>query len=143
MSVALPPYYFRLRDAGVAVFRVDTSNRERRLELIEIAFLNLKNGNLRPHGGRELSLEDRRAIAKWQAAREAQADTRAAFETEQLLEAMNRSAHWLQSQASPAQVEAVADRLLLALHDLRSTVVRRKADALREAQAAGGEAEPE
>ena len=37
----LPDYYFRIRDNGATVFRVDTENRQRRMELEEIAVVNL------------------------------------------------------------------------------------------------------
>ena len=43
---------------------------------------------------------------------------------------MNLTAQWAQSKASDAQLDAVTDSLLLAMHDLRSTLVRKKADRL-------------
>ena len=46
----LPDYYFRIRENGAAVFRVDTENRQRRIEFEEIAAVNVKNGNIKPHG---------------------------------------------------------------------------------------------
>ena len=33
MVAELPPYYFRVRDNGAFVFRVDTENRQRRIEM--------------------------------------------------------------------------------------------------------------
>ena len=33
----LPEYYFRIRENGAAVFRVDTENRQRRIEMEQIA----------------------------------------------------------------------------------------------------------
>jgi hypothetical protein len=36
----------------------------------------------------------------------------------------------VQSKANNEQLEAVTDQLLLAMHDLRSTLVRKKADRL-------------
>ncbi|MDG1868808.1 MAG: hypothetical protein P8J00_13925 [Yoonia sp.] len=45
---------------------------------------------------------------------------------------------WVQSKASEAQLEDVTDALLLAMHDLRTVLVRKKADRLiraREAEA--------
>ena len=41
---------------------------------------------------------------------------------------MNFAAQWFQSRAEPADVEAVANRLLLAMHDLRSTLVKKQMD---------------
>ncbi len=47
MSGDLPDYYFRIRENGAAVFKVDTENRQRRIELEEIATVNVKNGNIK------------------------------------------------------------------------------------------------
>jgi len=33
MSAQLPDYYFRVRDNGAFVFRIDTENRQRRIEI--------------------------------------------------------------------------------------------------------------
>jgi hypothetical protein len=33
MSAHLPEYYFRVRENGAVVFRVDTENRQRRIEM--------------------------------------------------------------------------------------------------------------
>jgi hypothetical protein len=43
---------------------------------------------------------------------------------------LNLTTQWVQSKASPDQLESVTDVLLLAMHDLRSTLVRKKADRL-------------
>ena len=40
------------------------------------------------------------------------------------------AAHWAQSRASDEQLAAVTDALLLAMHDLRSTLVRKMAERL-------------
>ena len=58
MGAELPDYYFRVRENGAAVFRVDTENRQRRIEMDQIAVINIKNGEVKPHGDRELSDED-------------------------------------------------------------------------------------
>ncbi|MEH6741584.1 MAG: hypothetical protein V7695_23970, partial [Sulfitobacter sp.] len=43
---------------------------------------------------------------------------------------LNTTAHWVQSRATDEQLEAVTDPLLLAMHDLRSALVRKKAGRL-------------
>ena len=43
---------------------------------------------------------------------------------------LNLTTHWAQSRATDEQLEAVTDALLLAMHDLRSVLVRKKADRL-------------
>lgn len=123
----LPDYYFRIRENGAAVFRVDTANRQRRIEMDQIAVVNVKTGDIRPHGGRALSQADLQAIGDWLARRQ---DLLAARETDDILrlaDQMNQVAHWVQSKATEAQVAAVSDALLLAMHDLRGVLVRKQA----------------
>ena len=68
----LPEYYFRIRENGAAVFRISTDNRQRRIEMEEIAIVNIRNGNIRPHGERALSDDDETAIIEeWSIARRA------------------------------------------------------------------------
>ena len=43
---------------------------------------------------------------------------------------LNLTAHWANSRASAGQLEDVTDDLLLAMHDRRSVLVRKKADRL-------------
>jgi hypothetical protein len=48
MAGELPDYYFRVRENGAAVFRVDTENRQRRIEMDQIAIINMRNGEINP-----------------------------------------------------------------------------------------------
>ncbi len=41
-----------------------------------------------------------------------------------------RGAAWAQQKATPDELEMVTDALLLAMHDLRAVLVRKKADRL-------------
>lgn len=43
MATELPEYYFRVRENGAAVFRVDTENRQRRIEMDQIALANIRD----------------------------------------------------------------------------------------------------
>lgn len=43
---------------------------------------------------------------------------------------LNLTTQWAQSRASEEQLETVTDALLLAMHDLRGVLVRRKAERL-------------
>lgn len=43
---------------------------------------------------------------------------------------LNLTTQWAQSKATPEQLEAVTDQLLLAMHDLRSVLVRKKSEIL-------------
>ena len=126
----LPDYYFRIRDNGALAFRVDTENRHRRIEMDQIAVINMRNGEIKPHGDRTLSDADLDAIRAWMAER---ADLLARREVDDILRAidhLNLTAQWVQSRATDAQLDAVTDELLLAMHDLRTVLVRKKADRL-------------
>lgn len=130
MTADLPDYYFRVRENGAVVFRLGTENRQRRIEMDEIATVNVKNGNIKPHGEVELTEADRAAIGEWLAARQAQLAAREVDDILRTVDHLNLTTQWAQSRATDAQLEAVTDALLLAMHDLRSMLVRRKADRL-------------
>lgn len=127
MTPAPPPLYFRLRDHTAAVFRLETETRHRRLEMTQIATVNTRNGEIKPRD-EGISDVERAEIAAWAEARAAVAAARAAEDAERLVDALNLTAHWLQTRASDAEVTALSDRLLLAMHDLRAVIVRRLAD---------------
>lgn len=126
----LPNYYFRVRENGTAVFRVDTENRQRRIEMDQIAVVNVKNGEVKPHGDRTLSEADKAAIRDWMAARTDLLAARDIDDIRRAIDHLNLTAHWAQTRATDDQLEAITDDLLLAMHDLRSVLVRRKADRL-------------
>ena len=65
MAGDLPEYYFRVRENGAFVFRVDTENRQRRIDMDQIAVVNIRKGEIKPHGDRELSEADMAAITDW------------------------------------------------------------------------------
>jgi hypothetical protein len=130
MNADLPDYYFRVRENGAAVFRLGTENRQRRIEMEEIATVNVKNGNVKPHGETKLTAADNEAIGRWLAARQAQLAAREVDDILRTVDHLNLTTQWAQSRASDDQLETVTDALLLAMHDLRSTLVRRKADRL-------------
>ncbi|PYG33085.1 hypothetical protein [Pelagimonas varians] len=130
MSGDLPTYYFRIRDNGAAVFLVDTENRQRRIELDQIAVVNLNRGEIKPQGGRELTEQDKLEINRWMVERKALLALRDIDDIQRAIDHMNTTTQWVQSKASPEQLEEVTDSLLLAMHDLRTVLVRKKADRL-------------
>jgi hypothetical protein len=128
MTDDLPDYYFRVRENGAAVFRIDPETRLRRLDLEQIAMANLRNGDIRAQGDYQLTDQDMAAIRAWMTER---SDVLATRDLDDILRAtdhLNLTAHWAQTRATDAQLELVTDRLLLAMHDLRSVLVRKKAD---------------
>ena len=130
MPEDLPEYYFRTRDNGAAVFQVDTENRQRRIEMDQIAVVNIRNGEIKPHGDRKLSKKDERVIRRWMDDRLAVLAHRDIDDIYRAIDHMNLTTQWAQSKATDEQLDAVTDGLLLAMHDLRSTLVRKKADRL-------------
>lgn len=128
MAGDLPDYYFRVRDNGAFVFRVDTENRQRRIDMDQIAVVNIRNGQIKPHGDRDLSDDDLAAIKDWMSDRIELLAARDIDDIHRAIDYLNTTTHWAQSKATDAQLEAVTDALLLAMHDLRTVLVRKKAD---------------
>ncbi|MBW4963215.1 hypothetical protein [Sulfitobacter sp. CW3] len=126
MTTELPEYYFRVRDNGAAVFRIDTANRQRRIEMDQIAVANIRNGEIKPQGDRELSDTDIAHIRAWMEERAALVAQRDMDDIHRAIDYLNLTTQWVQSKASDEQLEEVTDALLLAMHDLRSTLVRKK-----------------
>lgn len=127
---ALPNYYFRIRENGAAVFRVDTENRQRRIDMDQIAVVNIRNGDIKPQGDRILSQDDMEAISHWMEARKTTLAARTIDDILRTVDHMNLTTQWAQSKATDAELEAVTDQLLLTMHDLRTVLVRKKADRL-------------
>jgi hypothetical protein len=130
MSGELPEYYFRIRENGALVFRVDTENRQRRIDMEEIATVNVKNGNIKPHGERALTGAEEAMIATWIAARQELLAARDVDDIHRAVDHLNMTTQWAQTRADAVQLEAVTDALLLAMHDLRTVLVRKKAERL-------------
>lgn len=128
MSVELPEYYFRIRENGAVVFKVDTENRHRRIEMEQIAVINIRNGDVKPHGDRVLTSQDRDAIETWRSDRRTTLDARALDDIHRTIDHLNLTTQWAQSKAEDQQLEEITDRLLMAMHDLRTVLVRKKAD---------------
>ena len=130
MAGDLPEYYFRIRENGAAVFRVDTENRQRRIEMEEIAIANVRNGIIKPHGDRKLTAEETAVISEWMTKRSATLAERDVDDIHRAVDHLNLVTQWVQSKANDAQLEDVTDALLLAMHDLRTVLVRKKAERL-------------
>jgi hypothetical protein len=127
---ALPDYYFRIRENGAAVYRLGTDPRDQRIEMDQIAVVNTRNGEVKPHGGREMTDADRAAIADWLEERRALIARREADEIARTVDVLNLAAHWAQSRATEQELEDLTGPILLAMHDLRTVLVRKKADRL-------------
>lgn len=130
MTDGLPEYYFRVRENGAFVFRVDTENRQRRIEMDQIAVINMKNGEVKAHGDRQLTGADMAEIRTWMEQRAGVLARREVDDIHRVVDTLNLTAHWAQTRAQDDQLEAVTDALLMAMHDLRAVLVRKKADRL-------------
>lgn len=136
MSGDLPEYYFRVRENGALVFRIDTENRQRRIEMDQIAIINVKNGEIKPHGERQLSDAEQKLLRDWLINRRAVLADRDVDDILRAVDHLNLTAQWAQSRATDDQLETVTDALLLAMHDLRTVLVRKKADRIIKAERA-------
>ena len=112
MGADLPDYYFRVRENGAVVFRLGTENRQRRIEMDEIATVNVKNGNIKPHGDVELTEADRAAIGDWLAARQARLAAREVDDILRTVDHLNLTTQWAQTRATDAQLAAAFSGLL-------------------------------
>lgn len=130
MSDELPEYYFRVRENGALVFLVDTENRQRRIELDQIAVVNIRNGQIKPQGDYQLTEQDMAAIREWMDERLRMLAERDIDDIRRAVDHLNLTTHWAQSRASDEELDAVTDTLLLAMHDLRAVLVRKKAERL-------------
>ncbi|SFL22957.1 hypothetical protein [Shimia haliotis] len=130
MGGDLPEYFFRVRDNGAMVFRIDTQNQQRRIEMDQIAVANIRNGEIKANGDRKLSKNDIAEIEAWMEERRALLAERDIDDILRTVDHLNLTAQWAQSKAEPDQLEQITDALLLAMHDLRTVLVRKKADRL-------------
>ena len=124
----LPNLYFRVRENGAAVFRLDGENRDRRLELEQIAVVKTNRGDFKALGDHILTDAERQVIADWLQERLTLLSTREMDDVHRAIDQINLTSQWAQSKATDDQLNEVTEQLLLAMHDLRSILVRKKAD---------------
>ena len=123
--------FFRTRDNGAMVFRIDTENRQRRLEMQQIATVNLRSGEIKPHSSQTvIAAAERNEIEKWIVGRRRELNARDIQDVDRLVDQLNWAAQWVQSRATKDQIEEQADPLMMAMHDLRSQIVRKRAGHL-------------
>jgi hypothetical protein len=130
MSSDLPEFYFRVRENGAVVFRVDTENRQRRIEMDQIAVVNLNKDEIKPQNGYDLSDYELAQIETWMRGRKALLHMRDIDDIHRAVDYMNTTTQWAQARATDDQLDEVTAALLLAMHDLRTVLVRKKADRL-------------
>jgi len=122
--------YFRVRDNGATVFRVETENRQRRLEMDQIAVANTNNGQIKLHGSDPATPEELVAIEAWMAERVKVLAARDIDDIMRAVDHLKLTTHWAQTKASDEDLEVFTDQLLMAMHDLRMVLVRKKSDRI-------------
>ena len=120
--------YFRHRENGVTVFRMEVANRQRRIELNQIASV-LGDGRIIPHKRRQPTDKELAEIETWLAAHKARQDDGSATQTDTFITQLNQFTDWVARRADPAEIDGQSDALLTALLDLRQVVVRKLAQS--------------
>ena len=133
MTSDLPTHYFRVRDNGAVVFRINTDNRQGRIDMDQIAVVNTNRGDFKPHGDQALTHADEVAINNWITTRQGTLAARDLDDMRRTVDQLQLLTQWALSRATDAQLEELTDDLLLAIHDLRSVLVRKNADRLNKA----------
>ena len=123
MMLERPTLYFRRKDNGAAVYRIGEGSHAR-LDLVQIAVLK-QNGEVKPQGKMQPTEAEIAEIEVWHQARKSEQKTRDVARVDQFVSDMNAMAQWIQANASDKQVSQAAQPLLMAMHDLRTTLVRR------------------
>ena len=139
MSLNLPELFFRTRENGAVVFRVDTQTRNRRMEMTKIAVVNIRNGEVRPNNNQELTEAETEAIQNWMDGRKQVLAQRHIDDIYRAIDHMNNLTQWAQSKATDAELEAVTSSLLLTMHDLRTVLIRKGSERVIAAQKGKGE----
>lgn len=134
MSLSLPNLYFRVKENGATVFRVTAETRQNRLDMTQVATVNIRNGDIKVQNNKDISDTERTEIEAWIETRRAVLDARHMDDVHRTVDFLNHTAQWVQSRATDDQLEEITDILLLTMHDLRSLLVRKKADRVMAAR---------
>ena len=116
--------YYRHRENGVTVFRMEIANRQRRIELNQIASI-LKDGEISPHKRRQPTEAEMAQISDWWTNWQQRKSEGGLSETEQFIAELNLFTDWVARKAPAEQIDQKSDDLLTALLDLRQVVVRK------------------
>jgi len=130
MNTSLPRYFFRIRENGATLFKTPEQNRQNRLEMHQIAVINIRNETVKPQGDTVLADEETKLIADWMQERKTVLEELEIDDILRTVDHLNLTAQWAQSKASDADLERVTDQLLLSMHDLRTILSRKKAERI-------------
>lgn len=122
--------YFRIKDNGATVFRINDEVRTRRLDLQPVAEANVRNGDIKLRKDVELSDAERAEINAWLDARRETLKAREVEQARLTIEHLNATANWISSKPDEMAAEEMSEDLLMAMHDLRAAIVRFKSKML-------------
>ncbi len=121
----LQKLFYRVSKQGADVYRIDLQNRLRRLDLQKIAEIDLNTKSIVQIKGIELSEEEQSDMHNWRNMREDQLELRSQNDINRLVESLNHAANWVENEANQDQIKKIGDPVLMAMHDLRATIVRK------------------
>ena len=122
--------YFRIKDNGATVFRINDETRQRRLDLQPVAEANVRNGDIKLRKDVTLSDAELSEIKAWLDARSTELQGREIEQARLTIEQLNTTANWISSKPDEALADAISEDLLMAMHDLRTAIVRFKSKML-------------
>ena len=122
--------YFRIKDNGATVFRINDETRQRRLDLPPVAEANVRNGDIKLRKDVTLSDAELSEIKAWLDARSTELQGREIEQARLTIEQLNTTANWISSKPDEAVADAISEDLLMAMHDLRTAIVRFKSKML-------------
>ena len=122
--------YFRIKDNGATVFRINDETRQRRLDLQPVAEANVRNGDIKLRKDVTLSDAELSEIKAWLDARSTELQGREIEQARLTIEQLNTTANWISSNPEEAVADAISEDLLMAMHDLRTAIVRFKSKML-------------
>ena len=122
--------YFRIKDDGATVFRINDETRQRRLDLQPVAEANVRNGDIKLRKDVTLSDAELSEIKAWLDARSTELQGREIEQARLTIEQLNTTANWISSKPDEAVADAISEDLLMAMHDLRTAIVRFKSKML-------------
>ncbi len=112
--------YFRIKDNGATVFRINDDARQRRLDLQPVAEANVRNGDIKLRKDVELSEAERAEVEAWLIARRKKVQAREIEQARLTIEHLNATANWISSKPDEAAADEMSEGLLMAMHDLRA-----------------------
>ena len=124
--------YFRVKENGAAVFRVDIENQHGRLDVSQIAVLHISKGEFRGQGDTPPTPEEEAQIEEWILERQSVLKTRQTDDIHRAIDHLNLTTQWVQSKATDEEIDTFSEKLLMAMHDLRTVLVRKMAERAKD-----------